>query len=318
MAEIGGDSVKFLAIFAALINIFLMNIFLFGQSIYFSPGLDLVLTVYDPFFEMKPTKPNEIGLFQVPNKTSILQIVSFSMPGFNDSASVGKLIGMQLVGAEELATASFWLGNQDLFYRRFSVSLSEKKSEGAQIVFLRGGKGYVLTYHSSSEEFWQHLIPAMLTMTSLKLGEKPDVYLNTDHNYTVKLMGPFVAVKPSQGEIGAFATVVDDKRGYVQIAKESLPRLMKVSEYSETVEKNTLTKLKNYRSISAGSNYVEGMDFAWRIFEFERQGIQYRCIQAYAVVEKNAHTMSYIAKYSDFEYFLPAAIYMMFSFKPIW
>ncbi len=295
-----------------------INLCLVGQTIYFSPGLDLVLTVYDPFFEMKPTRPNEIGLFQVPGKSATLQVVSLPMPNFNDLAAFGNLVGAQLIGARELATMNLWLGSQDFFYRRFTVALSEQKSEGAQLIFLRGGKGYVITYHANAEEFWQYLMPAMLTMTSLKLSDKPEVYLSAEYNYTVKLMGPFAAVKPVQGEIGAFASVVDQKRGYVQIVKENLPRRMKVTEYAQIVEKNTLSKLTNYELFASGSNYVEGLDFSWRIFSFERTGTKYRCVQANTLWENTAYTVMYLARDEDFDYFLPAAIYVMFSFKPLW
>lgn len=300
-----------------IVALFLItSAFLLAQTIYFSPALDLVLTVYSPFFEMRPSRPNEIGLFQVPGKSSTLQVVSISASGFNDLNSFAKLLGAQLIGAEELAVMNFWLGSQEFFYRRFSIS--SQKSEGIQMIFLRSGKGYILTYYSSFEEFWQHLVPALLTMTSLRISEKPQVYLNTDHNYTVKLMGPFVAVTPARGEIGAFATHVEGKRGYVQIVKENLPRKISLEEYSNLVERNTLMKLAGYKLFSTGVNYVEGIDYAWRIFEFERTNEKYRCIQAYTIVETVAYTITYIAKEQDFDFFLPAAVYIAFSFKPIW
>lgn len=296
-----------------LITIFSLS--LFSQTLYFSPNGDLALTVYDPFIMVKPTNPNEIGLFRVLTSNSILQILSVNLTQSTDLVTFSKLIGIQLVGAEETATGLTKIDDLQIFYRRFSLNISGTKSEAFQIVFIKFQRGYVMTYYSTQEDFHKYLVPALLSMSSVKTASIKQEYLNEEFRYSVNLIEPFEAIKPTQGEIGSFIALQDDKAGYIQIVREELTKKMGTQEYAKSVEKNSLVNLSDYKEFSNGKNLVQGEEFYWRIFQFSSKGTLYKCLQSHVLLDNDAFTLTYMTKLEDFDQFILPAIYTVFSFK---
>jgi len=288
---------------------------LFGQTLYFSPNGDLALTIYDPFITVKPTNPNEIGLFKILTSNSLLQILSVNLTQSTDLLTFSKLIGIQLVGAEEGAIGLTQVDNLQLFFRRFSLDLSGTKSEAFQVIFVRFQKGYVMTYYSTEEDFHRYLVSALLSMSSVKTASIQQEYLNEQYEYSVSLVKPFEVIQPTEGEIGSFIALQDTKAGYIQVVKEELSRKLSAQEYAKLVEKNSLVNLSEYKELSNGKNLVQGNEFHWRIFQFSSKGFSYRCLQAYVLLDNIAYTLTYMAKTQEFDQFIFPAIYTVFSFK---
>lgn len=102
----------------SVVLLILFALSLFGQTLYFSPNGDLALTIYDPFITVKPTNPNEIGLFKILTSNSLLQILSVNLTQSTDLLTFSKLIGIQLVGAEEGAIGLTQVDNLQLFFQK--------------------------------------------------------------------------------------------------------------------------------------------------------------------------------------------------------
>ncbi len=293
----------------------LFSLSLFSQILYFSPNGDLALTVYDPFVMVKPVNPNEIGLFKVIASSSVLQILSVNLAQSTDLITFSKLIGMQFVGSEESAAGFVMIDDLNAFFRRFSLNLSGTKSEAFQLIFIRFQKGYVMTYYSTQEDFYRYLVPALLSMGSVKTTFVEQEYLNEEFRYSVNLIKPFQAIKPVQGEIGSFIALEDAKAGYIQIVKEELSRKLDVKEYAQLVKKNSLTNLSDYVELSSGTNLIQANEFYWRIFQFSSKGFSYRCLQTYILLNNTAFTLTYMAKMEDFDQFIFPAVCTIFSFR---
>ncbi len=296
-----------------LITIFSLS--LFSQTLYFSPNGDLALTVYDPFIMVKPTNPNEIGSFRVLTSNSVLQVLSVNLTQSTDLVTFSKLIGIQLVGAEETAAGLTKIDDLQIFYRRFSLNISGTKSEAFQIIFIKFQRGYVMTYYSTQEDFHKYLVPALLSMSSVKTASIKQEYLNEEFRYSVNLIEPFEVIKPIQGEIGSFIAVQDNKAGYIQIVREELTKKMDTQEYAKSVEKNSLINLSDYKEFSNGKNLVQGEEFYWRIFQFSSKGTFYKCLQSHVLLGNDAFTLTYMAKLEDFDQFILPAVCVVFSFK---
>lgn len=305
-----GDWMRLLVV---LVVIFSLS--LFAQTLYFSPNGDLALTVYDPFITVKPTNPNEIGVFKVLTSNSILQILSVSLPQSTDLITFSKLIGMQLVAAEETANGLVKIDELQVFYRKFSLSASNVKSEAFQIVFVKFQRGFVMTYYSTQEDFHKYLVPALLSMSSIKIASIKQEYLNEKFRYSVNLIEPFEAIEPVQDEIGSFIAIEGSKVGYIQIVSEELPKKLNIEEYAKSVEKNSLANLSDYRELSKGKNLVQGEQFYWRIFQFSSNKVPYKCLQAHILLSNSAFTLTYMAKVEDFDQFIFPAVYTIFSFR---
>lgn len=284
----------------------------FCQTLYISPAMDLALSVYEPFLVFQPSRPGEIGLFRVPTAASTIQIVSFTVSAtttLNDIIAATKQPTMK-----ERSVGFIKITGLDCFFRWFSIDVSGKTVQSFQLMFLRNNKAYVVSYFAPEEEFYQYLVPALLTVTSLK-GAVFFNYVDEKYSYRLVLHSPFMPVEVEHGEIGSFAAVDGEKVGYIQIVQEKLPKRMKACEYAEFVEKNTLSKLKNYRSLSFGQNMVEGNEFFWRIFSSTDGGKNISVLQLHLIVDETAITLTYLSTADSFEKFLPAAVASMFSFK---
>lgn len=299
----------------SVLFILILSLSLFAQILYFSPYGDLALTIYDPFVTTQPSHPNEIGSFKVLANNALLQILSVQLNQSTDLLVFAKLIGMQLVGMEEEHNGLVTIGDLEIFFRRFSLTLSGAKIEGFQTIFLRYQKGYVVTYYAPESDYYRYLIPSLLTMCSVKTATAKQLYLNEEYGYALSLVKPFEALKPDKGEIGSFVSIEEDKVGYLQVVQEQLQKAMKPEEYAQFVEKNSLTNLSNYRQLAEGVNLVQGNDLFWRIFEFSSQGISYRSLQIHSIIGEDAYTLTYMSKAESFEKFILPATYMIFSFK---
>lgn len=293
----------------------IFSLSLFAQTLYFSPNGDLALTIYDPFIMVKPTNPNEIGVFKVLTSNSILQILSVNIPQSTDLMTFSKLIGMQLVGAEEIASGLVKIDDLQVFYRRFSLSISDAKSEAFQVIFVKFQRGYILTYYSTQEDFYKYLIPALLSMSSIKTASIKQEYLNEEFRYSVNLIEPFEILQPAQGEIGSFIALEDAKAGYIQIVSEKLSKKLDTQEYAKLVEKNSLVNLSDYRELSNGKNMIQGEEFYWRIFRFSSNKAFYKCLQVHILSNNMAFSLTYMAKTEDFDQFIFAAVCTIFSFR---
>ncbi|MEJ5229144.1 MAG: hypothetical protein WHT65_03995 [Pseudothermotoga sp.] len=301
----------------SVLFILILSLSLFAQTLYFSPYGDLALTIYDPFVTTKPSHPNEIGSFKALGSNSLLQIVSVQLNQSTDLLVFSKLIGMQLVGMEEEYNGIAKIDDLQVFFRKFSLSVSDTSVRGFQVIFLKYQKGYVMTYYAQEEDYLKYLVPAILSMCSVKTTSNKNMYLSENFGYSLNLAKPFEALETDAGEIGSFVAIDGDKAGYVQIAKEKLPENLEPEQYAQFVEKNSLVRLSDYKELSRGMNMVQGNEFFWRIFEFSSQGTSYRSLQAHIVFEKAAYTLTYMSKTESFEKFILPAIYMIFSFKKI-
>lgn len=284
---------------------------LFAQTLYISPAMDLALSVYEPFYIVEPMRPGEIGLFKVAGASSTIQIVSFEVAPTVSLEQVFLATRQALM--KERSFGAVRIANLNCLFRWFSIE-TDRTVQSFQLIFLRAGKAYVLSYFAFEEEFHEYLIPALLTACSLK-GTVWFNYVSEKYGYKINVHQPFEPTQSGEGEIGSFVALQDKKAGYIQIVQEKLPRSMKVVEYAEFVEKNTLEKLDGYRSLSSGENLVEGNEFFWRIFTFAQSGTVLKALQAHAVFDNTAITLTYLATEQNFEQFLPAAVATVFSFK---
>lgn len=285
---------------------------IFCQTLYISPAMDLALSVYEPFITIQPSRPGEIGLFKVPTTTSTIQIVSFTVSA---TTTLNELIvATKQPTMKERSVGFMKIVGIDCFFRWFSIDISGKSVQSFQLVFLRHNKAYVASYFAPEEEFYRYAIPALLTLCSIK-GSTFFNYVDEKHSYRLVLYEPFTPAKIEQGEIGSFVAVDGEKIGYIQIVQEKLPKRMKVNEYADLVEKNTLSKLKDYRSLSFGQNTVEGNEFFWKVFSFADGGTTLSALQLHLIADEFAVTLTYLSKKDSFERFLPAAVGTMFSFK---
>ncbi|MEN3008776.1 hypothetical protein [Pseudothermotoga sp.] len=285
---------------------------IFCQTLYISPAMDLALSVYEPFVIVQTSRPGEIGLFKLPTGASTIQIVSFTVSA---TTTLNELIvATKQPAMKERSAGSIKIVGIDCFFRWFSIDISGKSVQSFQLMFLRYNKAYLASYLAPEEEFYRYMIPALLTLCSIK-GSTFFNYVDEKHSYRLVLHEPFSPAKIEQGEIGSFVAVDGEKIGYIQIVQEKLPKRMKVNEYADLVEKNTLSKLKDYRSFSFGRNMVEGNEFFWRIFSFVNEGTTLSALQLHLIVDEFAITLTYLSKIDSFERFLPAAVGTMFSFK---
>ncbi|WP_448522415.1 hypothetical protein [Pseudothermotoga sp.] len=285
---------------------------IFAQLLYISPAMDLALSVYEPFFISQPQRPGEIGLFRVMNAPSTIQIVSFEV-GLN--VTLDQLaLSMKQAAMKERSTGRIKIANLDCFFRWFSIETSGRIVQSFQLIFLRLGRAYVSSYFAPEEEFYTYLVPALLTVQSLK-GPTWFNHVDEKHGYKLMLYEPFQPVEVGEGEIGSFAAVDEEKVGYIQIVQEKLPKRMKVDEYANLVQMNTLLKLNQYKLFSSGQNLVQGNDFFWRIFSFVQNEANLKALQVHAVFDEVAITLTYLSSEENFEQFLPAAIGTIFSFK---
>lgn len=302
----GVISTKKVALFFA----FLATV-LFAQTLYISPAMDLALSVYEPFYTVEPMRPGEIGLFRVAGASSTIQIVSFEIAPTVTLEQV--FLATRQDFMKERSFGAMRIANLNCLFRWFSIE-TDIVVQSFQLIFLRAGKAYVLSYFAPEEEFHKYLIPALLTVCSLK-GPVWFNYVSEKYGYRMNVHQPFEPAQSEEGEIGSFVALQDKKAGYIQIVQEKLPRRMKVAEYAEFVEKNTLEKLNGYRSLSSGQNLVEGNEFFWRIFTFAQSGTVLKALQTHTVFDDVAITLTYLATEQSFEQFLPAAVATMFSFK---
>lgn len=172
-----------------------------------------------------------------------------------------------------------------------------------------------MTYYSTEEDFHRYLVPALLSMSSVKTASVQQEYLNEQYKYSVSLVKPFEVIQPTEGEIGSFIALQDTKAGYIQVVKEELSRKLSAQEYAKLVEKNSLVNLSEYKELSNGKNLIQGNEFYWRIFQFSSKGFSYRCLQTYVLLDNIAYTLTYMAKTQEFDQFVFPAIYTVFSFK---
>ncbi len=285
---------------------------IFCQTLYISPAMDLALNVYEPFLVFQPSRPGEIGLFKVPTAASTIQIVSFAVSAtttLNDLVAATRQPSMR-----ERNVGFIKIVGLDCFFRWFSIDVSGKTVQSFQLMFLRSNKAYVASYFAPEEEFYQYLVPALLTITSIK-GSVFFNYVDEKYSYRLILHQPFVPAQLEQGEMGSFVAVDGEKIGYIQIVQEKLPRRMRASEYADFVERNTLLKLRDYRALSFGQNMVEGDEFFWRLFSFTDGEKNLSALQLHLIVDESAITLTYLSTTDSFEKFLPAAVASMFSFK---
>jgi len=285
---------------------------IFAQLLYISPAMDLALSVYEPFFISQPARPGEIGLFRVMNKASTIQIMSFEV---GPDVTLEQLaLSTKQEAMNERSSGKIKIANLDCFFRWFSIQASDRIVQVFQLIFLRFNKAYVLSYFAPEEEFYTHLVPALLTVQSLK-GQTVFNYVDEKHAYKLMVCEPFTTVQAEEGEIGSFAAVDGAKVGYIQIVQEKLPKRMKVGEYANLVEKNTLLKLSQYRLFASGQNLVQGNDFFWRIFSFVQNEANLKALQVHVVFDEVAITLTYLSNEQSFEQFLPAAVATIFSFR---
>jgi hypothetical protein len=293
-----------------LFLLFAVNIF--AQLLYISPAMDLALSVYEPFFVSQPIRPGEIGLFRVMNAASTIQIISFEV---GPNMSLDQLaLSTKQAAMNERITGRIKIVNIDCFFRWFSIEASGRIVQSFQLIFLRSGRAYVSSYFAPEEEFYTYLVPALLTVQSLK-GPTWFNHVDEKHGYKLTVYEPFLPSELEEGEIGSFIALDGTKVGYIQIVQEKLPRRMKVDEYADLVEKNTLLKLNQYKLLSSRQNLVEGNEFFWRIFSFTQNQMNFKALQAHLVVDQVAITLTYLSSEENFEQFLPAAVGTIFSFK---
>lgn len=302
-----GEKVKFKVFLFILLGSCALS-----QMLYISPAMDLALSVYEPFHISEPTRPGEIGLFRVANAASTIQIVSFEV-GANVTLEALAVSTKQQT-MNERTTGFVKIANVNCFYRWFSVQVSDKLVQAFQLMFLRFNKAYVMSYFAPEEEFHKYLVPALLTICSLK-GQTRFNCADEKYGYKMMIYEPFKPAEVGEGEIGAFAAVYGAKVGYVQIVQEKLPRKMKVVEYAQLVEKNTLSKLEQCRILSSGQNLVEGNEFFWRIFSFTSDKAILKALQAHLVLNDLAITLTYLSSEQNFEQFLVPALATIFSFR---
>ncbi len=285
---------------------------IFAQLLYISPAMDLALSVYEPFFVSQPQRPGEIGLFRVMNAASTIQIISFEV---GPAVTLDQLaVSTKQAAMKERNTGRIKIANLDCFFRWFSIETSGRIVQSFQLIFLRSAKAYVLTYFAPEEEFYTHLVPALLTVQSLK-GPTWFNHVDEKHGYKLIVYEPFQAAEADEGEIGSFIALDGAKVGYIQIVQEKLSRNMKAEEYADLVEKNTLLKLNQYKLFSSRQNLVEGNEFFWRIFSFTQNQMNFKALQAHLVMDQVAVTLTYLSSEENFEQFLPAAVGTIFSFK---
>lgn len=285
---------------------------IFAQLLYISPAMDLALSVYEPFFISQPQRPGEIGLFRVMNAASKIQIISFEV---GPNVTLDQLVlSTKQAAMKERSTGRIKITNLDCFFRWFSIETSDRIVQSFQLIFLRSGRAYVSSYFAPEEEFYTYLVPALLTVQSLK-GPTWFNHVDEKHGYKLMLYEPFQPAEVEEGEIGSFIALDQAKVGYIQIVQEKLPKRMKVDEYANLVEKNTLSKLNQYKLFSSRKNLVEGNEFFWRIFSFTQNQMNFKALQAHLVVDQVAITLTYLSSEENFEQFLPAAIGTIFSFR---
>ena len=285
---------------------------IFAQLLYISPAMDLALSVYEPFFISQPQRPGEIGLFRVMNAASTIQIISFEV---GPNVTLDQLVlSTKQAAMKERSTGRIKITNLDCFFRWFSIETSDRIVQSFQLIFLRSGRAYVSSYFAPEEEFYTYLVPALLTVQSLK-GPTWFNHVDEKHGYKLMVYEPFQPVEIEEGEIGSFAAVDEEKVGYIQIVQEKLPKRMKVDEYADLVERNTLLKLNQYKLFASGQNLVQGNDFFWRIFSFVQNETNLKALQVHVVFDEVAITLTYLSSEQGFEQFLPAAVATIFSFS---
>jgi hypothetical protein len=305
----GGEKVRCLVIFYLL---FVLS--LFSQTLYFSPKGDLALTVYDPFVVMEVTNINEIGLFRIPESSCTLQVLSVQLSKPGDLRDLVELI--KIPSASESSIGLFKLDDLDIFVRKISIITPQISTAGLQVIFTRERRVYIMTYYASEKEFFEHIVPALLTMTSIKTNSLKQRYVNNEYGYSIYLAEPFKIVKTTRGEIGSFLAVKEKRVGYIQITKEQPGRSVNLLEYAELVQQNSLENLAGYNLLASGVNLVEGFDFFWRLFQFDSKGSFYRCLQVYTNYGQFFYTLTYMAEADDFDQFIVPAVRTVFSFKP--
>ncbi|MBC7122380.1 MAG: hypothetical protein H5T94_03960 [Pseudothermotoga sp.] len=285
---------------------------IFAQLLYISPAMDLALSVYEPFFISQPARPGEIGLFRVMNASAVIQIISFEVA---PAVTLDQLaVSTKQAAMNERSSGMIKIANLDCFFRWFSIETSGRIVQSFQLIFLRLGRAYVSSYFAPEEEFYTYLVPALLTVQSLK-GATWFNHVDERHGYKLMVYEPFKPAEVEEGEIGSFIALDEGKVGYIQIVQEKLPRPMKVNEYADLVERNTLSKLNQYKLFSSRQNLVEGNEFFWRIFSFAQNQMNLKALQAHLVTDQVAITLTYLSSEENFEQFLPAAVGTIFSFK---